>query len=123
MHANSDATLPCISLSVDAVELHRYWSYMRARAPTRLRTHILWALVVLFVVFLHLRGRTLEHAAATGHQHPVLAALTADTKAVAERHAATDSHLRTGSRRKITAFVGVQASYISFLHLRNLMHL
>jgi hypothetical protein len=101
--ANSDATLPCSDLSVDAVELHRYWSYMRGRAPTRLRTHILWALVVLSVVFLHFRGRSLDHATATGHQHPVLTALRADQKP------ATDLRLQTGSRRKITAFLGVQA--------------
>jgi hypothetical protein len=101
--ANSNATLSCYNLSVDAVELHRYPSYMRGRAPTRLRTHILWALVVLSVVFLHFRGRSLEHATATGHQRPVLTALRADRKT------ATDLRWQTGSRRKITAFLGVQA--------------
>lgn len=103
MIAISNATLSCCNLSVDAVELHRYPSYMRGRAPTRLRTHFLWALVVLSVVFLHFRGRSLEHATAAGHQHPVLTARKADPKT------ATDLRLQTGSRRKITAFVGVQA--------------
>jgi hypothetical protein len=104
-------------LGIHAVEVHPESSYMRPRTPTRLRTHILWGLVVLFVVFLHLRGRSLEHASDAGHRHPVLTALAADSRLVAERRTTAKSQLPTGSRRQIIAFVGVQACPHVRLHV------
>lgn len=81
---------------------------MRARTPLKLRAHVLWALVVLFVVFLHLRGRSLEHAAATG---PRLIALHADSARLPVDGSAANSDQQASKvpgRRHIIAFVGVQ---------------
>lgn len=81
---------------------------MRARAPSKLRTHVLWALVVLFVVFLHLRGRSLEHAAATSQHQPGLVVLNTDSRKLKIDSSASGSETLPSHREHILAFVGVQ---------------
>lgn len=84
---------------------------MRARAPSKLRTHVLWALVVLFVVFLHLRGRNLEHAATTRQRRPGLVILNTDSKRLTLDSSASGSETRLSNREHILAFVGVQTGF------------